>query len=718
MSRRVLAIIISASVIVVLIAAYFVVRNIVNTTAYTDVDQTKYYIKKKGGTYSMYDGDGFKLSVDEQYGYYITDAGTLIDLDGETGEYETVAVVDTEGNEVVGFNSRILMFPHIEKSNLRSLEVHNSSGTFTFYRYNINTGLVDDTCDFVIKGSILTSYNQELFASLYVSAGYTITTRKIIDPIKDGNGEFSEYGLVSETRTDEEGNEYTYTPAYYILTDKSGNKYKVIIGDKLITGGGYYVQYVSMENGAETKRDAVYVLGSDIEESLLQPIESFVTPTMVYPMSMNNYFDVDEFTIYRRNGEDFKKVVAFSYIDLSLRENTIEASRPYQFNSENLDGYTPSSDNIDACLQYMYTTSFVGVKKLSPTDSDLVKYGLAVDSVDDEGKPTIDFNPAYMLSFYFDTTDSDGKFLSTIYQVVMISEKNEDGNYYVYTAVYDGSTKSSDKELLYTYDMIAEVEGYCLDFLTWEPYAWISSSYISLNIAYCDEITLSSPGYSATFKLDNSKSDQTNGTSSSNLSVHGTDSNGNDVYTFSTLTVTDTNGNQWTITPSEITATSPTGTSLTIETAYYAYNAMGSQVRVVSGYIACADGSRVQVTADNVIVTSPSGEVTTYLRYATNLFRRFYQTLLYASIEDSYPMTEEEENALISDESKWLLTITVKNSEGVTNTYSFYSLTSRKAYITINGNGGFYVLPNRVAKFISDSQKFFANEIIDATAKN
>ena len=58
------------------------------------------------------------------------------------------------------------------------------------------------------------------------------------------------------------------------------------------------------------------------------------------------------------------------------------------------------------------------------------------------------------------------------------------------------------------------------------------------------------------------------------------------------------------------------------------------------------------------------------------------------------------------------------DTEGKTVVYKFYSLTSRKAYITVNGNGGFYVLPGRLEKFVSDAQRFFNNEIIDPTARS
>lgn len=750
MKRRKLAIIVSIVAVVALVFALVWVLDYVKTTTVTDVDGTEYYIRYRDKEYALYDTDKkTKLPTDDEYGYYVTHADTLVEVDAETGEYEIIAVVDTEGNEQVGFNQRLLMFPHIEKANIRKLEVHNEEGSFTFVRMNTETGKQDDDSDFVIKQSPLVSYDQEMFASLYVSAGYTLTTMKIEDPIKDENGEFSEYGLVpisgrvrnvvdettGEPVTDKETGEYVveeydYVPAYYILTDKSGNEYKVIIGDALVTGGGYYVQYVDMSGGEEVKRDAVYVLSSDFGDTMLAAIEDFVTPQLTYPMSMNDYFDVEDFFVFNKKADYtpdkeitdvYEAVVGFSYIPLSERENTIKSSEPYVFSGYSLNGYTPSSDNINSCLQSIYEPSFVKCYKLSPTGKDMYDCGLAVEVTDDEGNTTYELAPEHLISFKYDITDDDGNVTETILQYVYVSRDPEDpnGSFFAYTEVYSVDGKGNSDKLLYTLDMIVEVQAHTFEFLSWDAYDWINSGYINLNIAFCEKITLSSPNYNATFELDNSASNTTESTSSTNLKINAYDSNGNSLSTFSVLEVYDESGNRWVISATEIKCYGSTGSELKIKTAYYDYNAMGTQTRVVSGYIQCKNGDKVYVSADEVRVDSlDDSKDVTYVRYDTNLFRQFYKTLLYASISNKYLMTEAEETELIGDSGKWLLTMTILNSEGEETTYSFYRLTSRKAYITINGNGGFYVLSNRVDKFISDAQKFFANEMIDATAKN
>ncbi len=739
MKRRKIAIIVTAIAVAILAVALYFVMDLVRSVKVEDpADGTVYYIREKDDVYALYDTDKKTvMPTDGEYGYYITHADTLIDVDAETGEYEIIAVVDTEGNEVVDFNQRLLMFPHTEKKNIRQLDVYNSEGSFTFVRMNAETGRVDDSADFVIKGSPLTLYNQEKFASLYISAGYTLTTRKIVDPIKDENGEFTEYGLVAEKRvrevTDEKGEfvlddqggytyeEYDYVPAYYVLTDTSGNRYKVIIGDMMVTGDGYYVQYVDMSGETEVKRDAVYVLSADIGDTMLAPIEEFVTPSITYPMTMNTYFDVENFIILKKDAsaeEGYGAVVGFDYVDLTERENTINVHTPYEFLKDfTLSGYTASNDNISACLQMLYEPSFVGVKKLSPTMDDLVRYGIAFeDGTDEDGKVKYEMLPEYSISFNYDVLDDEGKVTETINNMLYISAPNEAGNYYIYTDIY--TTKDSGKagELLYTLDMVVEVAGHSLEFLNWDRYDWIDASYVNLDIAYCDKITITDhkTGYNAEFDLDNSGTDISNGVTSTDIVVSAKDSDGHDTTTFSKLEVTDESGNKWVITSTDIKCYSSSGKELKIASAYYDYNVMGRQVRVNSVEIKCDDGRRVTVNADTIEIKG--AENITIVRYDTILFRNFYLTLVYATISDSYIMTEEEEAQIVTDDNL-LLTMTVLDTEGEENVYKFYRITSRKAYITVNGNGGFYVLTNRVDKFVSDAQRFFAYELIDATAK-
>lgn len=733
LKRRKRAIILSVALILLLSVALVFVMDYVKTITYTDVDGTEYYIRKKDGVYALYDKDKKVLPIAEEYECYVTTKGTLVKVDAETGQHETVAVVDTEGSEVVGNNNKLMMFAHVGKKDILSIEVHNAEGSFTFCRYNVETEQVDKNGDFIIKGAALTVYDEERFVQMYVSAGYTVTRTKLQNPIKDANGEFTEYGLAPEIRVDEEGKEYLYEPAYYILTDINGNRHKVIIGDELVTGNGYYAQYVDLSEGVEKKRDAVYVTDSMTGQMLLAPIESYVTPRLCYPMAMNNYHDVENFTISRRkdgamasDSSVYEKVVSFSYVDMTLRQGTISERFPYVLHTETMDGYMPADNNISNALQCMYMPAYAdpGVVLFAPTEQDLVEYGLYEAVVNEQGKTEYYPFAEYTIGYEYDILNSEGKVEETIHQLILISELNERGNRYVYTVVSSVQTVDGEKEyeILYSFNTVVEVQGYVLDFVTWEKEAWISTSYIQGDIAFVEKVQINAADYEAIFELDNSRSDQSEDTSSSDLVVHATDSKGNEVNTFCELTVLDVNGFTWVITERHILVYDAQGNkrSMAEGIPYYDYNALGLQVQCRHGYI---DGVEfdVSISANTIRLDYPDGSSQSIVRYSTSLFRCFYETLLYATIVNPYPMTAEEEQALLNDESKWLLTLTVttRDSDGTVESKvcNFYQLASRKAYLTINGNGGFYVNKLRVEKFLTDAERFFKMEKIEPTDK-
>lgn len=748
MKQRRNAIIIASIIVLILAVALAFILDFARTEAIEDpIDGSTYYIRYKNKAYKLFDADKKTVRpTDEAYGYYVMKSGTLVEIDAETGAYDVIVVdMPTEGNETIEYFSRYLMFPHFQRASIRQIDVFNAGGSYTFYRYNLEENKVDNTSDFQIKGSHLTMFDGQKFSALCVNAGYTISKMKIADPIKDENGEYTEYGLAPQIRPlyDEKTGEpvmmydadgkpvldvdgkhkqetYEYVPAYFILTDTNGNQYKVIIGDKLVDGSGYYAQYVDMLTGTEIKRDAVYVLDTTYGDTVLMDVEYYATPLLTRPLSLNNFFDVEDFFIFERNpnatsvDDMYKVTVGFSYIDIADRENTIYANEPFVFSGYTLDGYGVSNDNVYTCLESFYEPSFVKVCKLAPNDEDLVKYGLAhIDGYDEKGEPKYVLSAKNIISFNFDLTDDDGKYLETVNYMIYVSDFNEDGNRYAFTEVYEVESDGTAGELLYTFDMIIEVEEYTFAFLEWDSYDWINENYVQLNIAFCDKITVSAKDYFAQFTLDNSKSDMENQINSSNLTVHATDSNGNDRQTFSGLTVTDVNGNVWEIGSTTVKCFNSKGTELRITYSHYETNAIGNNTRVLEKYIECQDGSKVYVTANEVqiVALSPDQSVT-YNRFDTNLFRQFYQTLLNSRIANSYHLTDEEEKAIIEDESRLMLTMTVLDSEGREKTYRFYSLTSRKAYITINGNGGFYVQADRMERIISDVQKFFANQKI------
>ena len=812
MRKRIIAIIAASLAIIILGISLAAVYEYVETIVFVDPadNETRYYAKNKNGEYKLY-AKGSKTPLEttnfNNKTYYVTALGTLVSVDASTGVADEYIPIDTEGNENIGTNNRVLIFPHIEKKNMLSLEVHNEHGSFTFQRVNEALEL-DPAGDFIIKGSPFTSYDQELFAELYVGAGYSLTLLKIQNPIRrtvDGalcphsyTGEddkvyyadgcdcvYSEYGLIpEETRVkyvidektgkvalDENKNpiteEYSYEPAYYILTDISGNRYKLIVGDKLVTGGGYYAQYVDIDkDGNETPRRAVYVIDTSSGGCLTSPIEDYVTPQLCYPLPMARYYDVDNFIIGNRKidkeqykGQEiediYKKIISFSYIDLEERENTMASTVPYKFDLD-LEGFSASDTAINSCLYNFYSPTLTRTVKFGISEADLVEYGFWIETKDSEGNVVknekgeiqYDIFAKYFVSYTFEVIDNSGNITQIIDQTVLISDIDyeETGKYYVFT---HETVKDKDGKTVadYPYDFIAEAEGEMFNFLLWDEYDWVDPSYVNQNIAYVQSIKLSADNYEAIFELDNKSTDQSGGVSSTLLKVSALQNGTDRVETFNYVDVTDVNGYYWVVSPSGIKVyNSKTGKEAEIDKkySYYDYNALDIQVLCRTGYIKAAD-KWIEVTANYVNIyavgtkdektgtETPGVLIESICRYDTDLWRKFYQTLLYANLEGSYTLdTEEEEKAIVDDPANLLLTIEIKmkdaESAGGTeyhNVYKFYKIpgSARKAYIMISTdggqtfNGGFYVYKNKVEKFVSDSQKFFANEIIDPQAK-
>ena len=694
--KRAIAVLLVLSM--VLAVALGVVSFIVDIYEYEDKDGIEYTIKKKQGVYGLYK-DGTICDINDD-GYYMTDLGTQLSVDPETGEYQVYAVVDTDGTEEVGVNQRVMMFKQLtyDQSStkdsskvIKRIEVHNQNGDMIVVRGENNR--------FRVEGHDTATLVDELFAQLAVGVGYTISMQRLENPVRlpDGSIDYSEYGLAPETRNrldeegkeelDEEGNPipYDYKPTWYTVTTMTDESYTVTLGDPTVSEAGYYARYEG--------RDTVYILSSvNLDAAVLQPIEALVNPMLVYPMTMNTYFqvtnftyrsDFDHFEMYRamvleaggpdistikpdENGdyseedqakldaasdclekmseEEFAKmydrlyeahsriVTRFSFIDMDERTDTLYSSLPYQMSTEYMAGYLPNSDNIGSVLQTLYSMSIERVAVLGPTEDQLEEYGLV--------------NYAHEFSFMY--TDADGQDWPNHF---VVSEQNEDGSYYAYSELYD---------------MIVVIPESQATFLSWEEIDWYEREYFMFNIAHVQEIQLEGVGIDSPirFTLDNAKSDQSEGMNSEKIEVY-------------------------------------------------------------------ANG---QLMNYNLTVTKPSGSTTT--ETAAYNFRRFYQALLTASMEGVAELTEEQmaEFRETPDEDCYLkITIHANDGKGESAdlVYRFYRYTERKAYMTVevldgtddggapeNGQGVFYVLRSFCDKLIADAYRFMEGTEIVVDSKS
>lgn len=712
-----------AIVIVLLIVAFCVVDYFVSLIYFEDADGTEYVIKQKNGIYVMCDknGDTLELSVSADTSknlyIYVTALGTEVEVNHETGVNKVYSVVDTEEGEEVGIANRIQMFKQIKQADIDKLEIHNEHGAYTFY--------VDKDGDFQIKGHEGVPFSQVMFSSLAVSCGYSLSTRKIVDPIKDENGLYTEYGLAPEVRVDEEGNEYNYEPCWYRISDINGNSHTVYVGDAVPSRTGYYVKL--------TDRDAVYVMNFSIEGSMLGmydgktydsiesvlhvPIEQFVTPLVTYPMEMNNYFDVDTFTIWEGakfqsipddateeelDKLDIDPIVSFTFKDLDERTGTFYANTPYFLLYP--AGYVANDGSIDSCLQSFYTLSPKGVVKLGIEEADLKTYGLD--------------NPEYVIYFVF-----QGEYE----HLILISAETESGTRYMSSGLYD---------------IIVEVDRSQLSFLNYTQNDWVNDLYFSMNLAWATKIEIEFGGKFYTFALDNSLSDSvTNkncsedakkkGTiTSDKMTILATDSEGNKMEAVSQLTVIDKAGYKWVIDHETVKAYNSAGDKVNITGGYYAPSARGEEVVVLQGYIDTVDGYQVWVYADSIRIKTADGAlVKEYLRFGMSNFRKLYSALLYASKQGSVHdgvngLTDEEVAEILKTPDDYDVRIRVetshKDADGNQTVYEYryYHYSERQSMITVNGGEGeFRVLRSFTDKIAESAAKIITGEPIKATDK-
>jgi hypothetical protein len=460
-----------------------------------------------------------------------------------------------------------------------------------------------------------------------------------------------------------------------------------------------------------------------------------------------------------------------------------------------LAGYTASDTAINACLYNMYSPAMVGTVKYAPDMADLVEYGFYVEVLNADGTPVYVEQDGQKIKKYepfadaritykYDVKGDDGKVVSQIYQTILISKKDykETKTFYTYTLelrvpvdktgkpIIDAGIAEGDSdevkeqkiskwmnENTFAYNFIAEVEAHTLDFVDWDSEQWVTPALVDHNIAFFTDLKLTGyeggvQNYYAEFKIDNSRSD-TAELNSNLLFVDAFREQNGEVLkkptSFSNLEIRETGNIYWNVTSSQIEVYSKdvngnkvSDREIPNELVYYDYNDIGMQVLCKRTPIKGLDenGNRyyVWVYKNYVTVTNTddpnyteANVIANYLRYDTNLFRKYYQTILYLSIVGSYDVDEAEEEALTTSENLMAtLDVTFKDavSAGGTVTHKtvrFYKIpgSARKVYVTVdmndgNGeNGGFYVYKTKVEKLFTDAEKFFANQDFDPAAK-
>ena len=407
---------------------------------------------------------------------------------------EVKNALDLDEGEVEGVNDRIMLFEQVERASIQSIEVSNEHGVYRFVRreyVDSSTGMKAYTFD--IQGHEGTSYSSELFSTLVVDTGFTLSKVKVAN---DNPDKLSDYGLAPDQN-----------PAYYILTTVEGKQHKVWVGDKIPSNGGYYVKYDT--------RNTVYVLDTTLETTVLAPIEAYVTPTLVMPSSLTTYFMLDDLAIFKGvylpeddeeegdeadgegKGEDKDKeepklpenvttdpFVRFHYLTDADKEK-LDINATF-FMDHPGNGSYYASGAVDGLAQLLIAYEGIETVKLGPTDDDLRSYGC--------------YEAAYTLYVINNqgVVDKNG-----VTQYVQIP------NYVYFSEMQKDEETGLEFRYAYSilFDIVAKVPYYNCEFLTYDLNTWVNNSLFSMNINKVSYVTVESGDVYAKFTLKGQDSD-------------------------------------------------------------------------------------------------------------------------------------------------------------------------------------------------------------------
>ncbi len=281
---------------------------------------------------------------------------------------------------------------------------------------------------FKIEGHEDVTLDAELFASFITSCGYTLSVSRIDEPEP-----FSEYGLDD-------------AKVWYTLTTTSGDKHTVYIGDKTVVGNGYYARYEG--------RDNVYILDNTVADTILEPVTKMVTPLLsYYEYSLEKRLTY--FNFFR--GEE----LYFRLEALGAGEETdIEAMANYKMTFPT--SYVPAEE-CDTIFQSLAGLTGTETVALGTTEEDFKKFGLD--------------KPKYQIIFEVDGVE----------QYLVISERQEDGTYYVGSGLFD---------------LIARVDFATVSFVEDSLIKWVSPYIFRMNIGSVDTLEISVKDFSEIFKLE------------------------------------------------------------------------------------------------------------------------------------------------------------------------------------------------------------------------
>jgi len=327
-----------------------------------------------------------------------------------------------------------LMFPTVELEDISELTVNNENGEFGFYQ--------DEKGNFYLKDRKGTPYDNNAFTYLMVAARHPVVYSRMTEDISD----LEKYGLDKDS-----------SPAWYELTDKKGNSYKVTIGDLAPTEDRYYV----MVDGV----DAIYIADTEVNY-LLRSAESYVLPILSYPTDSTEYYMTEEF-ILEVDGEKFMEIKYLSEL-----ERINKATNSYYEMLTPAD-YPVNSTNYDTILKKF--TGFQGTETVAFGKSDEV---LPMETLAQYGLD----KPKYSIYYKY-----SGAKNNVWVSELQTDEETGESFYYAYSVAFN---------------LVAKVSPLTLEFLSWDLLNYIDRPVLAhTNINNIQTIAIKGDGVDEEFTV-------------------------------------------------------------------------------------------------------------------------------------------------------------------------------------------------------------------------
>lgn len=387
--------------------------------------------KRTYAEYEVFDGEAVDINGCEILSSEGQGTVTVSD-DGKTAFCEGGdAVIKVDSTNSTTSAGRIYMFPMLEANDIAEISITNEHGTFGF-SYDSSDG------EYYLTGYKNTPYNKTSFSTMIAAARNPLTLERIAVEPED----LSAYGLAEPA-------------ASYVLTAKNGKMHTVLVGDMLVTGGGYYCM---VEGGK-----AVYALDTSMGVFGAKA-EQFVTPLLSFPMSDTEYYMTEEFTL-KTDGEIF---VSCGYMD---EQERIKSASNSLYQMYEPAGYVPSNTNYNTVLKTFISFQGTEVMAFGP-------YGEVMNAME-LGAYNLTI-PKYELYYRYKGVDN----------YVYVSEKNEDGSYYAYSLLFN---------------LVARVDGETLKWLDWEFIDFVDKPMFQKNIVDIASIRIEGNGIDETFNISGSE---------------------------------------------------------------------------------------------------------------------------------------------------------------------------------------------------------------------